>query len=271
MDTTGTSRPHYLSLSPDAPGVIRYEQGEDGEEFETVLSPPIRLNGTKKWYATVIDYSIWYSSPNVNAAKGHKFVYSSTGATIALGTYTITIQDGLYGFTDVAAYLTAAVLAFGHGSVSTPVFNFVANEGAQTVSIGTTVAGLTLLWTTADTITDLFGFNATDSTLSGVGTIWTGQNRADFPRGIHSYRIHCSVCTGSYLGGQIGDTICSVPLEATTNSQIINSSASASAHIPVRESYINSIRCYITDQAGNRINIAGENYSITFSIHSMML
>ena len=262
--------PIYLSLSPTSPGVQSWARGLAGEEFVTLIAPAIVLDPSRRYTATVLGANVFFSSPNVSQALGREFSFSNTNALAGpLGTFTITLATGLYAFSDVANAVASAALALGFGTDVSPEFSFGANTAAGLISITVRDAGISIDLTADSSIGALLGFAAAVGPTVGAGEVFVGDTRADFPRGTTSYRIHCDLVSGSYLGGSLSDSILSVPLDAAPNSQIVLTPGIA-ARVPVApRSIVDSVRVYLTNQSGVRIANGGEAYDLTLMIEEL--
>ena len=84
--------------------------GGNAAFYTTSYSNPINLEGD--YDVAVVSYSVWNTINNISAASGtNKFYYSTTNA----GAFTeITLPDGNYNVTDIAAQIAQIVTQNGH-------------------------------------------------------------------------------------------------------------------------------------------------------------
>lgn len=262
-----------LQLSSDASGTP-VTNAATGDRFTTVLRTPIIVKDPNKYGVQVVSAAAWYTSPNVSAARlNNKFTYTS--ATIApLGTFALTVPDGLYSTQDLTSTIGELTTAVGHGSLEFPLFTFEALVAVQKVAItvnksSTIGTGFSIDNTIADSMNvSLFNFPVA---VLGPTTVspetFTPAAIADMAQGVNEMLLHTTLVRGSIAtDGGTSQTILRLPLNVTPNSQITYQSTLSTLALPLASGRIDSIDAFITDGNSNPITLNNNPFSLTLAI-----
>ena len=141
-----------------------------GDQFQYMLEPALQLPFNVTPTLKVLEADIWYTSPNVSAAKSNnvlRFAQITSGSiedgTASFDTHTLVFEDGLYSLedirTEIAAYCLSANMhdsaldVVGHGPTQKTEFRW---------DLQGTGFGVILYLSDASSIGSLLGFQATD-------------------------------------------------------------------------------------------------------------
>ena len=248
-----------LNLSSDNDPA--WARSQPGSTFNIALSSPIVFDGSGHTI-TLISYSVAFASPNIgpasilssgNADLENTFTYTNSNAgTGPLGTFTVTFLTGLYSVQDIQASLTIATTANGHGTIALPLFQLYADTAGVRITIIVNYLGITIDFATGpNEITSILGFAETDlGPTTMAPQSFVGGLRPDFPQGVTSYVIHCSLITDSYLGGLKSTPLVLIPLNASPGEQIILTNPSNLNRVPCSSQSIQTMRFWLTDPTG---------------------
>ena len=141
-----------------------------GDQFQYMLEPALQLPFNVTPTLKVLEADIWYTSPNVSAAKSNnvlRFAQITSGTiegnTASFDMHTLTFEDGLYSLedirTEIAAYCLSANMhdsaldVVGHGPTQKAEFRW---------DVQGTGYGVILYLSDANSIGSLLGFRSTD-------------------------------------------------------------------------------------------------------------
>jgi len=233
--------------------VLTSDGKSDSSDFRTGLNVPFRVDGDEYFEIAVDKVSLWYSWYNISTKRGNnKFVYNNGVEDV-----TITIDDGNYSIGGLNAFIHSRMKANGdYNSASTPesyYITIVPNINTNRV-YAEVVGGYTMKFTDG-TLYKLMGWNEDDEiTASG-----DAPNIADFLNGLSSVLIRCDIVDGyaSVLDGVASDVITSFFPQSAPSSHIEIIPRNL-LFLRVNQTYVSSIRMYITDQKGDPIDFNGE-------------
>jgi hypothetical protein len=237
-----------------------------GDEFSVVLTTPIKVpHGAQ---IMPIKATSWHTSPNISVARSNnQFSYTAAAPAPNPGTYQFALPDGLYAYQDIQDEITNVMIANGHGALLTPVFTFSPLFASGKMQIVITALGYSIDFTIANSIRDVIGFGSVVLGPPGaVPTTYTGGNKADFPQGVLAQIINMDLAFDSYIGGTSANAVFTISLASFTPNSTIREENYPGFTIPATVGYITKFRVWLSDQAGRRIGLNGNTYSLDFNI-----
>lgn len=245
-----------------------------GDRFRVRLGSPLVFNPPEAYGVACISAAAWYTSPNISAANGNN-IFRYTSATVApIGTFTITIPDGLYSTEDLTTEIARATTQIGHGSLAVPLFVFNPLVSTQQVSItvdqaSTIGLGFSIDNTVANAMpVSILGFPvAVEGPTVASPTTFNPVALADMGYGIAEYLINVDIISASIAtNGENSSAIVRLPLNVTPNSQITYQSTLSGIYLPLNKARIDSISAWITDGNGRPISLNNNPFSVTLAI-----
>ena len=263
---------NFLASSDPANGATGISSG--GDQFTVQLQDGIRVpKDAHKVQVSLHEATIWNTIPNITTGVNDKFYITAPRASDdALTAYTITIPSGLY---DLSALNDAILRELENDGAKTnpnPVVNLLADDATQKVEIRVNYANIDIDFTQTDTFRDILGFNSQNLT-NGATTpfIHLADNTAAFNT-INSFLIHSDlVSRGIRLNNSYNQTLGQVLIDVSPGSQIVSkpfNPPEVSAD-ELAGSIKSTIRFWLTDQANNTVNTAGEFYTARIVISFM--
>jgi hypothetical protein len=214
------------------------------------------LSRKKEYQIALRRASIWYSFFNLAQSFGNNTLeYSHDGGTTWT---TITIDDGIYGISDLQTAIQNALRANNHYQVvaGADVFDIKIVGNLSTLKVDITLTNnFQIRFGSGTKFNELLGWNTGTYMASG-----SGQNPANITRSVNSLLIHCSLATGNFENGTSSDLLYSfVPAQNPGTLIDVNPQGSP-IYLPINtDQNIQSIRMYLTDQLGRPIDLNGEN------------
>lgn len=258
--------PLFLTLASDISGTPSTNP-TTGDEFTVKLQPPITIDDPRKWRVMPIRTTSWHTSPNISASRlNNQFRYTAAAPAPNPGVFTLTLPDALYSVGDLEAEIASQMVANGHGTILNPVFKFDPLIAAGKVQITMTALTYTMDFTIANTIRNVIGFAAAVfGPPAAVPFTYVGASVADFPQGVNSHVVHISAIRDGYLGGISGDAFVDLSLSNTTpNRQVTQVNTTRYSMAPAG-THFSQISVYLTNQAGQRISLNGNTYSVSLA------
>jgi hypothetical protein len=252
----------YIFSSDPANGAENTTQR--GDEFSTTLYNPIHVPQYAKYCTlSVIGANIWWTVPNVSAAKNNNvFEYFDGTATRS-----ITIPDGLYDLPSLEQAIYIQIDNIAGALPSDQTFNFVGDSATQKVVITFLSAGLVIDWT-ASTVRDILGYTTGSTPSVGQDESIIGENVAAFNTItsflIKSNIIHDGIPVNARSSNVISNVFIDVPPGSLINYQPQNVSP-VNADELIGAS-ISNIRFNLTDQTNQPVDTNGEYWSFTMVI-----
>ena len=251
----------------------------DGDQFTYFLNPALKLPHDAAPTLRVLEADLWYTSPNVSAAKFNnklRFAQITSGTiegqTASLDVHTITFEDGLYSLQDIRDELAAyCVSANIHDSALDVVGHAPTQKAEFRWNVQGTGYGVLLYLSDAHSIGKLLGFDAVDvfyDTFRDNAPLETahfrGNTSANFDALGH-YLMHVSCLSGTNYdsGGSASSQVaCAITPDVSPGSLIryrplhtIPTQCDA-----LRGARTSSITFTITDNSGNSV-VLKEAYS----------
>ena len=249
--------PILISSSTSA-GAYNVSAGID--QFDVSFRNEIKIpQHARNITVEVANASIWHTAFNISAAlNNNKFYLDVNFDTV----YTVTIPDGLYDLTSIAAAINVSLV---NQNLPSNVISFTADTATQKVIINYSVMGLRVDFTQANTCRSVLGFNSavvpaayTTDNISIYADVSAYFNLIDY------FLIHSSIVSGGLsINGTLSSIAARVLITATMGSQILYT-----PHIPTRipcghlvGSTITNLHSWLSDQDGNAVNTNGEDWS----------
>lgn len=221
--------------------------GANSDDITFPFQNPIKL-GNLNWEVALLKVNCWYSVYNV---VSQTFEYShNSGSTFT----TVSLPDGLYTVADFNAGLHAEMQANGHwDSVNEEYYiNLVANYATGKVYLEIKDANYQFR-VANNNIPTLLGFDAGTYTTSQYG-----ENIPDINLGVDLFVVNCDLVDGSYANGKQAQQLFKFTPNSPAYSNIEIEPINP-MYLQVNKSTITSIRLWMTDQAGNRLNFNTED------------
>lgn len=253
------SLPIILSSS-EASGAL--SKSPDGSSFQINLERGILVPKEAVYsYLVCQSAEIWNTSPNILTGINDK-LYLSDG----LGALVITIPQGLYDRSLLNEEIDRQIVASGRPTNSIVLLG---NDATQKIILEIAASGTSIDFTQSDTFRDILGFNSQIINTVVADTLVTADNVAAF-NVIDYYLLHADlVSKGLQVNGKYSQIVSQVLIEAPTGSQIKYEPQNI-PEIPCNEligNKINTINVWLTDQDNQRVDTAGEDYSMRLVIH----
>ena len=218
-------------------------------EFTTTLSSVIRIE-SENWGVGLVSLETYNSIPNITASN-NVFRYSTdNGLTwkvilLAIGSYEITainaeIQRQINLNGDSPIDITANVSTLG-SAINIPTNNRV--DFTVDNSIGSTLGFNSCILSS--------GYNISPR----VVNILT----------VNSILVNCDIISGSYLNGHIFPTIYSFFPNVNPGYKIVERPINIQ-YLPITSNDIFSIRLWLTDQNGKKIDLRGETLTVRLEL-----
>lgn len=208
--------------------------------------------------------NIWYSYPNLSPDFDNQTFKYRPGATASWET--LTIPEGVYNIEDIDAYIKQEMKTNGdYGGTDSngdDVYYFSLTADNNQLKAVITLSNSYQVDLTAGNLYLLLGF---DSQVLNTDGKHVAENRANIENGVSNILIHCSLVgnspySGSYVNGNPSDVLYSFNPNVPPGN-LITITPNPPIWLPVKESLITTIRMRVTDQAGNLLNLRGENTS----------
>lgn len=224
------------------------------DNFEVGFIPAIRLSGN--WQIALQGATLWYSWYNISSQYGNQLFKYYNGSVWR----TYTIPAGLYGLADINNSIQAYMYSQGDytGSLTSPVFHLSLTPDYNTFKCLLTLSNSYQVDFTVSNLYQILGFLSQIYT-----TTQEGLNNVNISNGIDKILIHIDCVTGSYALGQSSDVIYSFAPNSSPSSLLIVDPIKR-VYLPINQSnYLNKIRVRITDDSNNRLNLNGEQVTLT--------
>ena len=240
-------------------------KSENGSSFQVSLEKGLIIPQEAVYCWLVCQSAeIWNTSPNIKTGINDK-LYVEDG----MGVLLITIPQGLYDIPLLNAEIDRQMIAGGRPASSIII---IGNNATQKTFIQVLTIGTEINFTQPDTIRDILGFQSLLLVSTIVNELFTGTNVAAF-NNIDFFILHTDLVShGLRENNRYTQSVAQVLIEAPTGSQIIHQPDNPS-EIPCNEligSKKNIINVWLTDQDNNRIDTAGENFSLRVVIYYLM-
>lgn len=248
------------------------EVTEDGSQFRVYFDNAISIPPEALYcYVTVPEATIWNVVYNVVAGVNDTFYVEYDDGILVVNT-TITIIPGLY---DVD-HLNSALLRELNNNVTVPsdLFLILPDTASNRAVIQFNYSGTQLDFTQSNTMREILGFESRLVPLaptSGV-SYELGDTIATF-NNLNYFTIACDILTrGIPTNNSYNQTVVKVPADSPPGSEI-NYRSYTEIQIPATELIgvkITSLTVWLTDDNLQRVNTAGESFSLTLIIHYFM-
>ena len=249
--------PMLISSSSSA-GAFNISPGYD--KFDVSFANEIKIPAhARNITVEVANASIWHTAFNISTVlNNNKFYLDVNFDTV----YTVTIPDGLYDLTSLAAAINVSLV---NQNLPSNVISFTSDSATQKVIINYSVMGLRVDFSQADTFRVILGFNS-----AVVPTAYTTDNVSIYAdvsayfNLIDYFLIHSSIVSGGLsINGTLSSIAARVLITSTMGSQII-----FEPHLPTRipcghlaGSTVSRLHSWLTDQDGGAVNTNNEDWS----------
>lgn len=237
----------------------------NGSTFAVALNTPIAIpKGAVDCTIGINSAAIWYVNPNISAALGNNQFRFTTSQAPA-GTYTITLQDGLYSLDGLNSTLSNEIVNLG---LPANLFVISGDDATQSTIITYSTAGDSIDFTIPNSLRNILGFNSLVYTAPSADFNLYSPNPAAF-NADNSYLISTDlISVGLSINNQSYGILVNVPITAAPGSQIIYSPQNivwtdASDIIGNQKQFV---RFRLTNQSLVPINTVGETWQFTLVI-----
>lgn len=241
--------PYLLSISSDDRDVGNYT-----DDFQVSFTPAMRLAGN--WEMALQNATMWYSYYNISSQYGNQTFKYYNGSVWR----TFNINPGLYGLTDINNVIQSYMYTQGDYTLSgsTPVFSLSLTADFNTFKCLVTLSNSYQVDFSVSNLYQILGF------LPQVySSSQEGPNNVNITNGIDKILIHVDCITGSYAQGVSSDVIYSFAVNTAPSSLIIIDPTKR-VYLPINQSgYLAKLRIRITDQDNNRLNLNGEQVTLS--------
>lgn len=238
-----------------------------GDQFTVRLESPVSVDADV-YEVLPVSATSWHTSPNIAAARlNNNFSYTAIAPAPNPGVYPLVLPDALYSVSDLANEIASQMVANGHGTLAAPVFTFDPLVATGKVAITITALGFSIDFTIASSCRQVLGFAAAVIGPPGaVPTTFTGTSVADFVQGVNSQIINLSIVRYGYINGALGNALIDIPLSNVTPNRQITIFNSTGSALSLAGGSVQTLSVWLTNQAGVRIGLNGNTYSVTVEI-----
>lgn len=243
-----------IFLDSSAPGSS--VSGSGGNILNVYISPPLKLDRSKKMDFKAISGSLWNVVPNVGPNFNNnvfEFTYNST-------THTYVFPTGLYSIDDIQETLSNFLVNDGLTANLIEVEG-IESTGHSTITINGTGMSINFLLCTLGGVR-LLGFSTNIISNTTSGDVFVSDNIATFSK-LDYFLFRLNFVNGSVYNSEYGSNIVLKALvDVPAGSQIIVEPNNIfGCQLSQRE--IDYVQLRITDQSGNDVDFRGEPFSLT--------
>ena len=237
----------------------------NGSSVKVNLDAPIVLDPTKKYQMRVLSAVIVYCQPNItNATNAFSYTYNGTR-------YDKTIPVGNYSLTDINLLIALYTMAQN----GKQLFAFTANEFDSTINVYFQDSAL-FINLLPNSFMTLLGFGTSGqigyTTIVNPKTALVTSTQPAKLDQLQLIYAKCNITNGSYFNSQGSNIICSIPINAAPNSQILFQPVHPTRNF-IFVNRIDSFQIDLMDQNGNALDFTyggrltvPENWQMTISI-----
>lgn len=227
---------------------------QNGSTISYHLSPPINV-GQGKTTFRVNEAEFWYSFPNISVAKSNYRI--AWIHNLVADQYDF--QDGLYSLDSINNNLRDYFVLKG---LPEDLFVFSADVSTSKVSIELNHTGLVVTSEDALGIGKILGWTGLTTWDVNIQPIYEAPAKASL-NAVNRVLVHANFVSGSYLSSKGGsDVVCSVQINVGVGRQILYR-PNIPIEIDVFANHLAYVEFYVTDENGNRLDTAGEYWSLT--------
>lgn len=217
----------------------------------------LEFNRDKKYMIALLNYSLWYSWYNISSAQNNNLFNYNNGVTGRV----ITIPDGQYGIADLNSIIKAQMTLLGDDQ---DAITITGNYNTLKVDI-TIVGAYTVSFSgAANDLSTILGF--TEGAYSaGVNS---SQNQVNITNSIDAININTSLIdsNSNLLNDNHSNCIYQFVPQSGPGSNL-SERISYPIYLPLNShGNIYNVQFSITDQAGNILDLNGEQVSLSFHI-----
>ena len=214
-------------------------------DIRTSISPPIKLDPKKRHEMALIRLETYNSTPNVDESNNIiKYKYQGT-------MHEIEIPVGAYELAEINEYIQSKL-------VKPKIFEFLPNENTLKCNIRLNEHGLYLYFDHERSMKQLLGFR------DHVYLTSLGDHEGPYIVKIlkvNQIHVNCNIIEGSYLNGSKAPILYSFFPNVSPGYKVVET-PNENIYLPVSQTYIESIRVWLTNQDGEPINLRDEVLSI---------
>jgi hypothetical protein len=232
-------------------------------DFTTKYSPSIILDPRKKYEAALLSIDLYNSIPNITD-KNNIFEYSTnTGVTWK----TITLDPGSYELSAINDEIQRQMIANGdYDKINNlPYISITANISTLKSVIQISNPEYSVHFGNYS-LASVLGFEGGEHYVGYPGGIrFESPNIVDIIK-INSILVNVDIIMGSYVNGLNTSTIYAFYPNVPPGYKIVERPSPSLIYYPVSRTEISSIRCWLTDQNGDSIDLRGERITLRISI-----
>ena len=232
-------------------------------DFTTKYSPSIILDPTKKYEAALLSIDLYNSIPNITD-ENNVFKYSQDrGETW----FFISLDTGSYQLSAINDELQRQMINNGHFDRTNNLayLSITANISTLKSIIHITHPEYQIDFNVPSSISSVLGFSR-NTVLRGESQEYTeSPNIVDIIK-INSILVNVDIIMGSYVNGLNTSAIYSFYPNVSPGYKIVERPIPSLIYYPVSRTEISSIRCWLTDQNGDPVDLRGERVTLRISI-----
>ena len=211
----------------------------------TSISPPLRLDPNKRHEMALIRLETYNSVPNVDTSNNIiKYKYQGN-------VHEIEIPVGAYELTEINDYIQEKL-------VKPKIFEFLPNDNTLKCNIRINEPDVYVYFDHHRSMKQLLGFHK-HVWVSGEGDN-EGPYIVDILK-VHNIHVNCDIIEGSYLNGSKAPILYSFFPNVPPGYKVVET-PNENIYLPVNQTFIESIRVWLTNQDGEPINLRGEKLAI---------
>lgn len=235
--------------------------GDTTDDFTINFSPPIQIQ--ENWEIALDSMTLWYSYYNISPDYGNQIFRYHNGTTWK----NITITAGLYTIDNINEFVHTAMKADGDTGTDVngnDLFYISLTPNYNTFKLLISVSNSYQVDLTVGNLYQLFGF-----TQIIVSSSQEGANNVNITNGVDRLLLHLDCITGSYKGGTTSDVLYSFNIDGPPSS-LIQIQPYNKIYLPLnRSGFLFQVRIYLTDQKNRRVNLNGEEVSLTLTLRKV--
>ena len=245
-----------------------------GSDIRTSIYPPIRLDPDKHHEIALIRLETYNSIPNVNESNNiFRYKFNDT-------IYNIEILPGAYELSEINDFIqrnlvdgaSLEIIPNNNTLKCNIRINVSSTEGAgrsgseaPRATSSRPIGNVSVIFDHERSMKDLLGYP--EHTLLEVPGDYEGSNIVKI-LAVNQIHVNCNIVDGSFVNGSKAPVLYSFFPNVPPGYKVIES-LNENIYLPVSQTYIESIRVWLTDQDRNPINLRGEDLSVWLVIRTL--
>ena len=222
-----------------------------GSDIRTSIYPPIRLDPDKYHEIALIRLETYNSIPNVNESNNvFRYKFNDT-------IYNIEIPPGAYELSEINDFIQRNL-------VDDASLEIIPNNNTLKCNIRINVPNVSVSFDHERSMKDLLGYP--EHAVLEVPGDHEGLNIVKI-LAVNQIHVNCNIVDGSFVNGSKAPVLYSFFPNVPPGYKVIES-LNENIYLPVSQTYIESIRVWLTDQDRNPINLRGEDLSVWLVIRT---